>query len=492
VKLADQYTATFDHAHESGAPGDYRVTLNPGAGDSIQTELTATPRTGIARFTFPKSGSGSVLINSSGSAMGALDASVQIDSARHELAGSVTSGQFCYQRNRYKLYFVARFDQPFASFGTWTGPLLVPGSTSASDTIGTDPFVYQPIPGGPTGIAGGGTTAQTGGYATFDTKPHPVVEARIGVSSVSIAGARANLDAEAGTKSFDTLRTAARATWDKALGRIRVRGGSQRNARLVYTSLYHALLHPGTYSDVDGRYTGFDGQVQSAGLACPLCRHLRLGHLPHADAAAVDAVPQAGIRHRGIAAGRSQRERCAAQVVTGQRPHARDDRGSSGPAARLELGVRGPRVRLRGGAEGDGQGRRSKATDPSSPSCSACSIRPIRNSRSSRPERARSRPGSFAPRRSGGPSKECSPHPRPGCVGSSFCTTRDSRAMALPLPRRRRDEPQRDRLGDGAGVCRAVSIGRPDSVPASDQTHHAPGAFSRRPRPQARARRPPA
>ncbi|MBV9213702.1 MAG: GH92 family glycosyl hydrolase [Actinobacteria bacterium] len=265
IDLNSQYSSSFDHAHERASPGRYDVTLDPGTSQAIDASLGSTVRTGAARFTFPRGSGASVLINAAGSAMGASSASVSIDPAHHEISGSVTSGQFCYQRNRYTLYFAARFSRPFASFGTWRREVLLPGSTSNSDTIGSDPFVYQPIPGGPSGAKDGGVTAQTGGYASFDVTTDRTVEVRIGVSSVSVAGARANLDAESSGRTLDGIRAAGRRDWDRALGHIRVRGGSRANLRRFYTQLYHALLEPSTFSDADGRYAGFDQRVHGAG-----------------------------------------------------------------------------------------------------------------------------------------------------------------------------------------------------------------------------------
>src|SRR2546423_323963 len=153
--LKDSYVARFSHSGESGQPGYYRVRLNS-AGQPIDAELTATRRTAVGRFTYPRTHTASLLINAAGSAMGTSEADVRIDPERHEISGSAASGQFCYQRNRYKLYFAAQFSRPFAAYGTWRGPLLLqPGSRSSSDTIGAPPFVYQPIPGGPQGAKDG-------------------------------------------------------------------------------------------------------------------------------------------------------------------------------------------------------------------------------------------------------------------------------------------------------------------------------------------------
>lgn len=255
--LDDSYVAGFSHGDERAAPGYYSVKLSSG----IETELTATRRTGFARFAFPRGSAPSILINASGSAAGSSDAAVQIDPARREISGTVTSGQFCYQRNRYRLFFAARFTKPFASYGTWRRELLVPGSTSSSDTIGTDPLVYQPIPGGPTGIKDGGLTAQTGAYVSLSDRD---VGVRVGISFVSAAGARANLAAESPSASFATVRARARAAWNGMLGRIRVGGGTRLDKRRFYTQLYHALIHPSTFSDANGDYPGFDGATHKA------------------------------------------------------------------------------------------------------------------------------------------------------------------------------------------------------------------------------------
>lgn len=263
--LDDQFVSRFSHRGERGSPGWYRVRLAQAGNGAIATRLTATTRTGAARFTFPRTRAASVLINASGSAMGASAAAVQIDPIRREITGSVTSGQFCYQRNSYRLYFVARFDRPFGAYGTWRGPLLLqPGSRASADSIGGPPLVYQPIPGGPSGAKDGGVTAQTGAYATFDAHARRAVGVRVAISSVSVAGARSNLRRESDGVGFAALRARARRAWDALLGRVAARGGSRRRLRLFYTQLYRALIHPSTFSDVDGRYTGFDGAVHRA------------------------------------------------------------------------------------------------------------------------------------------------------------------------------------------------------------------------------------
>jgi predicted alpha-1,2-mannosidase len=90
------------------------------------------------------------------------------------------------------------------------------------------------------------------------------IEARIGLSLVSVDGARKNLLAEAADVAFDDLHDAARAAWDDALGRIVVEGGTEAETRTFYSALYHVLVHPSVASDVDGQHLRFDGAIGNA------------------------------------------------------------------------------------------------------------------------------------------------------------------------------------------------------------------------------------
>src|SRR5207247_7357759 len=83
----------------------------------------------------------------------------------------------------------------------------------------------------------------------------------VAVSAVDIGGAEANLRAEARTFDVTAAAGAARPAWDRLLGRVRVAGGTTDQRTTFYTALYHAMLGPNLFSDADGRYRGFDGQV---------------------------------------------------------------------------------------------------------------------------------------------------------------------------------------------------------------------------------------
>ncbi len=262
--LSDQFQPRFNHRNEEASPGYYRVVLDPGTPRAVTTELSATTRTGAARLTFPPGRSSSVLVNAGGSAMADRDAGVHIDQARREISGSASSGQFCYQGGDYTVYFAAVFDRPFSSYGTWQRQTLNTHGTDAHDTSAL-PENYGPVPGGPKHIDGDPSgTAQAGAYATFDTRAQREVNVRVGVSFVSVADARRNLAAEQPSFRFDRVRRDARAAWNDALGRIGVSGGTDAQRNIFETALYHALLQPRTFSDVDGRYPGMDGAVHVA------------------------------------------------------------------------------------------------------------------------------------------------------------------------------------------------------------------------------------
>jgi predicted alpha-1,2-mannosidase len=248
------YASTFSHDNETAAAGYYRVGLNSG----ITTELTAGTHTGSGRFTYPASSPATMLLRTSSSEVGSSASQVSIDPANRTVSGSVTSGNFCGyinavdRRSYYTLYFTAVFDKPFAATGTWRDGTVNPGATtgSGSSTIGTD--------GWP--VAGKGS----GGYVTFDPSQGTTVTVRVGISYVSQANARANLTAEnpAGT-GFDTLRQRATDSWNTELGRIDAGGGTRAQLSTFYTALYHCLLHPNVFSDVNGQYVGMDQQIHN-------------------------------------------------------------------------------------------------------------------------------------------------------------------------------------------------------------------------------------
>ncbi|HEY2553970.1 MAG TPA: GH92 family glycosyl hydrolase, partial [Candidatus Cybelea sp.] len=187
------------------------------------------------RFTFPAARQANLLFNAASNQAGVTGARLRID-APDEISGSASSGFFCGMPDRYTAYFVARFDRPFQQYGTWQGARTSPRSSLAD---------------GP----------QTGGWVTFDATSNRSVTMKVGLSFVSLAGARANLAAEGRSWNIITVRDRATDRWAAMLRRVAISGGVTEAQRTFYTAFYHALLHPNVISDVTGMYSGFDGRT---------------------------------------------------------------------------------------------------------------------------------------------------------------------------------------------------------------------------------------
>ncbi|MFE2533113.1 lectin [Streptomyces sp. NPDC059371] len=261
-------TDAFSHANESASAGSYKVALN----NQVTTELTTTTRSGMARFTFPSSNQANLIFKLTGSQNGA--SSTQFTKVSNtEVSGQVTSGRFCGAGNTYTVYFDMVFDQPFASQGSSvakTSATTPAKPRTASKNAAEKP--NKPVLHGRMPTAATPKTAKDGaspeaaasnGYVTFNTTSNPVVQAKVGVSYVSVANAAANRAAENTGWDFNATRTAAQDAWNSALGKIQIAGGTAAQQQTFYTALYHSLLHPNVISDTNGQYYGFDGKTHT-------------------------------------------------------------------------------------------------------------------------------------------------------------------------------------------------------------------------------------
>jgi predicted alpha-1,2-mannosidase len=209
---------TFSHGNESIAPGSYAVTFDNG----LKTELAATRRTGVARFTYPGSDTASLLVDVAKAFNNALGS---FTVGTNSITGYEDGGGFCGAANKYRVYFTATFDHTI---------------TSTSTPTATQALLH------------------------FDTSASRVVTAHVGISFVSLANAQGNLAAEQTSgETVAQVAAATRADWNTVLGRIAVGGGSTADRTTLYTALYHSLLYPETYSDVNGQYLGFDKVVHT-------------------------------------------------------------------------------------------------------------------------------------------------------------------------------------------------------------------------------------
>ncbi|MFJ9541103.1 lectin [Streptomyces sp. NPDC101225] len=261
-------TDAFSHANESASAGSYKVALN----NQVTTELTTTSRSGMARFTFPSTGRANLIFKLTGSQNGATGTQFTKVS-NTEVSGQVTSGHFCGAGNTYTVYFDMVFDRPFSS----QGATLAKASTlkpvqrgkvskNAAEKPGR-PVLHGKVPdaAAPRSAQDGASpeAAASNGYVTFDTTSDQVVQAKVGVSYVSVANAAANRTAENSGWDFDGTRAAAQSAWNSALGKVRIAGGTAAQQQTFYTALYHSLLHPNVISDTNGQYYGFDGRTHT-------------------------------------------------------------------------------------------------------------------------------------------------------------------------------------------------------------------------------------
>lgn len=260
---AVERSSSFDRTSEHATPYAYTVNLRDAHATAY---VTATARGGILRFTFTedsadgwvvfennaRAGEGWVNVNAAGKE---VTAEVPI---RREYAGSGKPAG-------YSAWYVAEFDRPVTSVGTYIGTQAHDGVTKQ---VGDGkPAGVVVVPKMMTSTGGASAAAATnpvsaprpgfGAYLHFGAvHKGETVTVRVGSSFVSEAEARRNLHAEIADWDTKRIEAAARKAWHDALGHIQIAGNDPAKT-VFYTSLYHAMLQPRTYSDVSGTYPRF-------------------------------------------------------------------------------------------------------------------------------------------------------------------------------------------------------------------------------------------
>ena len=240
MKYGSHYT------DEQASPGYYSNILTK---YGIKTEVTATPRTGRARFTFPE-GKGNILLNLGEGLTNESGATVRFVNDR-EIEGSKLLGTFCYNpQSVFPIYFVMRIDKQPGDRGYWKKMRPMTIEAQWDSTAGTRKIYTSYLKE----MSGD----DIGTWFTFDTREGETIEVSIGVSFVSIENARENLEAEQAGRTFDDLRQAARTAWRNDLSRILVEGGTDDQRTVLYTALYHFLIHPNILNDINGEYPAME------------------------------------------------------------------------------------------------------------------------------------------------------------------------------------------------------------------------------------------
>lgn len=218
----------FSHSSEKAHAGYYKVTLQD---YNIDVELTATERVGIQRYTFPAAES-AVFLN----LKKAMNWDFTNDSEITVVDSCTIEGYRFSQgwARDQKLFFRSRFSRPFESVSMDTTAIMLKGKRMGTAYIAR---------------------------FNFNTKAGEQITVATSLSSVSKEGAAQNLTAEAPHNDFDRYVAEAENRWNTQLCKIAVNGNVKDDKVKFYTSLYHTMLAPTIFSDVDGSYRGADGNI---------------------------------------------------------------------------------------------------------------------------------------------------------------------------------------------------------------------------------------
>lgn len=232
---------------EQATPGYYSNVLTK---YGIKNEVSATLRTGISRFTFPK-GESNILLNLGEGLTNESGATVRFVNDR-EIEGTKMLGSFCYNPQAvFPVYFVMRVNKAPRQRGYWKKMRPMTAEAQFDSTAGKNKIYTNYT----REISGD----DLGTWLTFDTAEGETIEVSMGISYVSIANARLNLETEQPRADFDKIRAEARAKWENDLSRILVEGGTKDQKTVFYTAMYHLLIHPNILQDVNGQYPAMEG-----------------------------------------------------------------------------------------------------------------------------------------------------------------------------------------------------------------------------------------
>lgn len=226
-----QYKSPFQKKNEHAEAGYYSVFLDK---PKVKAELTATPRVGYHRYTFPQSEQSNLIIDLQHRDR-VTDSWIEVINDR-EIRGMRRSSNWAKDM---VWYFYMEFSKPFKTNGIWL-----------NDTLQNDREFAQ------------GTNIKA--FVTFDTQADEAVEVKVSLSAVDALGAYGNMQAELPDWEFEETRSSALRAWNKELSRIAVTGGTKEQQTTFYTAMYHAFLQPNTFMDVDGRYRGMDKEIHTA------------------------------------------------------------------------------------------------------------------------------------------------------------------------------------------------------------------------------------
>ncbi|MGJ8726408.1 MAG: GH92 family glycosyl hydrolase [Roseibacillus sp.] len=223
------YRSAYDKKNQVASPGYYRVLLDR---FQVKAELTATPRAGMHRYTFPEAEEAGIVIDLKHSLQNrqTLEAEIEVVNEREIRGWRHVKG---WAPNR-RIHFHAVFSKPFVA-ELYANDALQAGEKAKGKQIKAK--------------------------LKFATSKDEEVLIKVGISPVDMAGAQGNVMAEIADWNFDGVVVKAKQQWTEQLDAIEVSGGSEDQRKIFYTALYHSSISPNIASDVDGRYRGMDQKI---------------------------------------------------------------------------------------------------------------------------------------------------------------------------------------------------------------------------------------
>jgi predicted alpha-1,2-mannosidase len=236
----EEYKSNFSHQTESAQPGYYKVML---ADDNILAELTTTERVGLHQYTFKDEGAAHLILDLISNIYHYdgknIWSSIRVENDTLVTGFRQTSG---WARNK-TLYFAMSFSQPITNYGYKNEkPKAYNGFWRKFNEEENFPE-----------MAGSDIRC----YFDFETGKNPLL-VKFALSAVSTEGAVKNMQAEIPHWSFDKTKKETQAKWEKELQKIEIEALNDSDRKTFYTALYHTMLGPVVYEDVDGNYKGLD------------------------------------------------------------------------------------------------------------------------------------------------------------------------------------------------------------------------------------------
>lgn len=216
-----QYSIGFSHKNEKASAGFYSVTLNGG----INVELTTTTRVGFHKYTFPNKKDNWIILDLSHRDK-TIETKLNIIS-KTKIEGMRRSDAWAKDQH---IYFVAEFSKPF---------------TEDFDFENNNPLILKR-------------------HAFKFNSSDKSILIKVGISTVSIEGAKKNLNAELPHWDFDKVKSEANNIWNNELGKIQITSNDKDKLTIFYTALYHTMIQPNVNMDVDSSYRGMDNKIHKA------------------------------------------------------------------------------------------------------------------------------------------------------------------------------------------------------------------------------------